>query len=189
MTAVTAARLDSFCTAEELTQKLQAHILQVYRFQSAAAKAWGCSPAFVNAVVHGRRDPPPFMLTDLGYERVKGYAFTPSKHAPMLLTDDKEGLLEPKQNPIKILWASGDDDEHLRVTEGLRATLRIRIRDHYGNRTAASAAWGCSQWYVSRVLSGEKLPTSSMLDELGLEKITGFRQTKRVLGAPTLPTT
>lgn len=178
MSTLAAARLDSFCTSDELVQKLQAYVKQMYRFQSTAARAWGCSPAFVNAVLHARREPPPFMLSHIGYERVKGYAFTPSKRAPILLDDDQSGLLEPLAKPIKILWALGDEDERLTATEGLRATLRIRIRDHYRSRTPAAAAWGCSQGLVSRVLSGEKMPTDAMLDELGLEKISGFRKTK-----------
>lgn len=179
----TAARLNTYCTAEALAEKLQAHIKRLYRFQSNAAKAWGCSPAFVNAVLRGRRDPPPFMLSDIGYERVKGYAFTPSHHAPMLLDDDRSGLFEPMKKPIKILWSLGDDDERLKATEGLRATLRIRIRDCYRSRAPAAAAWGCSSGLVSRVLSGEKPPTDAMLEDLRLHKITGFRQVQATLDA------
>lgn len=176
MTNTTADRVETFCAADEMREKLRKHIKATYKFQSEAAAVWKCSPPFVNAIMRGHRDPPPFMLEEIGYEKVKGYSWKPTAGKPALLVQVEGALLEPASSPIKILWLAADTEDHRRVTVGLRASLRIRIDEKYGNRVKAAEVWDCSPGLVSHVLSGSKLPTEAMLSDLGLQRITGYRQ-------------
>lgn len=176
MTTTTADRFESFCTLKNLQDKLRLYIESHHGHQSDAAAIWGCSPPFVNAILRGRRGPSPQMLQDLGYEKVKGYVQETggAKHALLIHVD---GVLPfPEKTPIKVLWLAADLEDHRRVTVSLRESIRACIDNKYGNRVKAAEMWGCSTGLVSHVLSGAKLPTESMLSDLGLKKIAGYRE-------------
>ncbi len=55
--------------ALDILTELRVHIARKYKTQSAAAKKWGCSPAFVSMVLGGEKDPTDWMLADMGYEK------------------------------------------------------------------------------------------------------------------------
>lgn len=52
-------------TSDEMRQKLWWHIKQQHGTGLAAAKHWGCSPAYVSAVLNGRKGPNRVMLEAL----------------------------------------------------------------------------------------------------------------------------
>lgn len=54
-----------------ITVELRVFIARKYRTQTNAAKAWGCSAAFVSAVVCGEKDPNETMLADAGFKRIR----------------------------------------------------------------------------------------------------------------------
>lgn len=55
---------------DQMRLELRGHIAKKYKTQSAAASAWKLSPAFVNLVLAGKKEPNPRMLADVGIERV-----------------------------------------------------------------------------------------------------------------------
>lgn len=58
-------------TKVDVIPELRAHIARKYKTQSAAAKAWKLSDAFVSAVLMGRKIPNAVMLDDAEIEAVK----------------------------------------------------------------------------------------------------------------------
>lgn len=54
--------------------------------------------------------------------------------------------------------------------------LRLFIYDNYGSQAEAGRIWGVSTTFVNMVLSGRKSPTQVMLDALGIERVTVYRQ-------------
>lgn len=54
----------------DITVELRVHIARKYKTQRKAAEAWGCSPAFVSAVLLGSKNPTEVMLYDAGFEKV-----------------------------------------------------------------------------------------------------------------------
>lgn len=172
---LTARQLRSFCTVEEIREKLREHIKQKYVTQLQAAKAWGCSASFVNVVFLGMRDPPPIMLKEMGYEKVKGYA----EQLGVLRAedgDDEELSSEILKSTLKVLWRANDDDDQIRMTLEIRENLRLLIIEKYGDRKTAAAAWGCSVGLISLVIRGNKYPSDSMLNDLKIKKVTGYRR-------------
>lgn len=57
----------------DITTELRVHIARYYRTQTAAAKAWGVSTAFVSAVLSGAKSPTAWMLDEAGFKRVVTY--------------------------------------------------------------------------------------------------------------------
>lgn len=51
----------------DIKAELRAHIARKYRTQTAAAKAWGCSTAYVSAILRGAKVPTVKMLDDAGF--------------------------------------------------------------------------------------------------------------------------
>lgn len=54
-----------------LLPELRAHVARKFKTQTAAAASWGCSRAFVCAVLSGKKEAPDWMLDDAGIEKVK----------------------------------------------------------------------------------------------------------------------
>lgn len=58
----------------DIRDVVRKHIERVHKTQSAAAKHWGVSPAFVSAVLNGLKMMPDYMANDAGYEIVQRVA-------------------------------------------------------------------------------------------------------------------
>lgn len=58
----------------DIREEVRMHIAKKYRTQSAAATAWGCSPAYVSAVLSGRKMVPDYMANEAGYKLVQADA-------------------------------------------------------------------------------------------------------------------
>lgn len=58
------------------------------------------------------------------------------------------------------------------TVEDVRRRLRYLIADMGGKQTSLAAELGCSDAYLSQVLSGKKPPSNAMLDAVGLERVT-----------------
>jgi hypothetical protein len=58
----------------DIRAEVRAHIARKYKTQSAAAKAWGYSNAYVSAVLCGKKMMPDVMANEAGYELVQAAA-------------------------------------------------------------------------------------------------------------------
>jgi hypothetical protein len=58
----------------DIRAEVRAHIAKKYKTQSAAAKAWGYSDAYVSAVLLGKKMMPDVMANDAGYKLVQSVA-------------------------------------------------------------------------------------------------------------------
>lgn len=61
--------------AVNIALELRVHIARKYKTQTSAAIAWGCSKAFVSAVLKGKRAPNELMLSDAGFKRVEAATY------------------------------------------------------------------------------------------------------------------
>lgn len=68
------SRRKKLLTREELIEALRNHIRLHDVTQTAASRRWGCSDAFVSAVLRQRKEPNEKMLSELGYRRMVVYA-------------------------------------------------------------------------------------------------------------------
>lgn len=59
-----------YITKDEVAEIVRIHVFMKYRKQKNAAKAWGCSPAFVSRVCCGKRKPSKDMLKEIGLEEI-----------------------------------------------------------------------------------------------------------------------
>lgn len=48
-----------------------------------------------------------------------------------------------------------------------------------GNQAAAAKYWDMSDSYLSEILSGKKLPTQKILDDIGVEHLDKYRWKKK----------
>ena len=55
--------------------------------------------------------------------------------------------------------------------EKMRLKLLMHIRETYGSQKEAAASWGFSEIHVSRMVTGLRLISDSVLEELGYEKV------------------
>jgi hypothetical protein len=62
-------------TDVDIKMELRVHIARNYKTQTAAAKAWGCTPAYVSGVLKGKKNPNQRMLDDAGFERVQSVKY------------------------------------------------------------------------------------------------------------------
>jgi predicted transcriptional regulator len=53
----------------------------------------------------------------------------------------------------------------------MQIEMRVLIARKYRTQRVAAKVWGCSQAMVSAVLEGRKLPTESMLEDAGYQRI------------------
>lgn len=67
--------VDDTRTDFDILAELRAHVARKYIKQCRAASAWGLSPAFVSAVLTGRKEPTKQILDDAGIERVTTYKY------------------------------------------------------------------------------------------------------------------
>lgn len=58
---------------ETIGDRVLLHCKSKYRTQAKAAEALGVSCAHINAVIHGRKNPPQKILDDMGLVRVVSY--------------------------------------------------------------------------------------------------------------------
>ncbi len=54
----------------DIAAEMMSHVKSKHATQAGAARYWGCTPAFVNAVVHGKKVPSPKMLADAGFRKL-----------------------------------------------------------------------------------------------------------------------
>lgn len=62
-------------TDVDIKMELRVHIARHYKTQTAAAKAWGCTSAFVSGVLKGTKNPNQTMLDDAGFKRVQSVKY------------------------------------------------------------------------------------------------------------------
>jgi hypothetical protein len=53
--------------------------------------------------------------------------------------------------------------------------LRRHVEYCYGSQAEAARIWGVSAAFVNAVLTGHKLPNGTMLDAIGVERVTIYR--------------
>lgn len=65
--------MEELFTAEEVGEQILELAENLHGTQSAAAKAWGVSPQFLNDIIRGRRAPSRRIMYLLGYRKVIRY--------------------------------------------------------------------------------------------------------------------
>jgi len=68
----------------------------------------------------------------------------------------------------------------MKLSPALRQTLSDMLRGHirrkYRTQAAAARAWGVQSVFVSRVLSGERPPTDTMMSDAGIVLVPMWRE-------------
>jgi hypothetical protein len=59
--------------------------------------------------------------------------------------------------------------------EQMIAVIRRYIDKEFGTQRAAADYWDMSESYLSEILSGKKLPTQKILDDIGVEHLDKYR--------------
>lgn len=54
-----------------LIPELRGYIAREFKTQTVAAEKWGCSRAFLSAILKGKKNAPDWMLDLIGVERIK----------------------------------------------------------------------------------------------------------------------
>lgn len=164
---------------ERIAPLVKLHITARYGLQAKAAKRWGVSLAFVNAVTTGVRPPTERILREMRLEKVRGFVWVPTASFLFLLLVNDPSLTTMALARIGqrtlLLWKAGDEAGKHDVMRPVRDAVRLFLDGRYSNHKSAAAAWRCSPGMVTAVLAGTKLPSANMLVELGLVKVTGYR--------------